>query len=243
MNLKMKHALNITREENFPEWYQEVVAKADLAEKSRYVAVYMNSYDVIDEYSKKQITVTAPYTLAKILPAHFSDKRHAPLAGQLHSFIFNEIVEGTVNYLPKVIPGKNQKDELFSKRINFISYLNNTPVMESEYTTQEDYTGFSYINNTLAVQEVIKAIRVECPKSRYSFMEEDDLTKYEEDVQTVLNKYTSHFSSLEFNYAKDPTYEQNMVFYAVLYVTFKKFVQAEVFRIIAINDDDIVAEI
>ena len=222
---------------------EDIITKADLAEKSRYVAVYMNSYDVIDEYSKKQITVTAPYTLAKILPAHFSDKRHAPLAGQLHSFIFNEIVEGTVNYLPKVIPGKNQKDELFSKRINFISYLNNTPVMESEYTTQEDYTGFSYINNTLAVQEVIKAIRVECPKSRYSFMEEDDLTKYEEDVQTVLNKYTSHFSSLEFNYAKDPTYEQNMVFYAVLYVTFKKFVQAEVFRIIAINDDDIVAEI
>ena len=30
----MKHALNITREENFPEWYQEVVAKADLAENS-----------------------------------------------------------------------------------------------------------------------------------------------------------------------------------------------------------------
>lgn len=30
----MKHALNITREENFPEWYQEVITKADLAENS-----------------------------------------------------------------------------------------------------------------------------------------------------------------------------------------------------------------
>lgn len=30
----MKHALNITREENFADWYQEVVSKADLAENS-----------------------------------------------------------------------------------------------------------------------------------------------------------------------------------------------------------------
>ncbi len=30
----MKHALNITREQNFPEWYQEVITKADLAENS-----------------------------------------------------------------------------------------------------------------------------------------------------------------------------------------------------------------
>lgn len=222
---------------------EDMIAKADLASKSRYVGLYGNSYDVINEYSKKQINVTMTYTLAKLLPAHFSNKRHSPVAGQLHNFVFDEIVEGTVNFLPKVIPGKNQKEELFSKRINFVSYLNGVPVLESQYTNQEDYTGFSYINNTLAVQEVIKAIRVKCPKNRYSFMEEDDLTKYEEDVQAILNKYVSNFGSLTMKYAKDPTYEQNMTYYAILYIRFKKFVQAEVFRIIAINDDDMVADI
>lgn len=221
----------------------DIIAKADLASKSRYIGLYGNSYDVIDEYSKKQITVTAGYTLAKYLPEHFSEKRHSPVAGQLHGFVFDEIVEGTVNFLPKVIPGKNQKEELFDKHVNFISYLDKVPTLESEYTSQEDYTGFSYINNTLAVQQVIKAIRVKCPKSRYSFMEEDDLIKYQEDVQVVLDKYASNFGTLQMEYAADPTYEQNLVYYALLYVRFKKFVQAEVFRIIAISDDDQISAI
>lgn len=220
---------------------EDVITEADKAAKSRYIGVYGNSYDVINEYSKKQITVTIGYTLAKILPSHFANNRHAPVAGQLHGFIFDEIVEGTVNFLPKVIPGKNQKDDLFARRVNFISYLERIAVMESEYTTQEKHTGFSYINNTLAVQEVIKAIRIQCPKSRYSFMEPDDLVKYEEDIQAVLSKYSANFGSLVMKYAADPTYEQNMTYYALLYVRFKKFVQAEVFRIIAINSDDFVA--
>lgn len=222
---------------------EDIIAKAESVAKSRYIGIYANSYDVIDEYSKKQITVTAGYTLAKLLPKHFAENRHSPVAGSLHGFIFDEIVEGTVNFLPKIIPGKNQKDELFSKHINFISYLDKIPVLESEYTTQEDYTGFSFINNTLAVQRVIKAIRVKCPKNRYSFMEEEDLVKYEEDVQAILNNYTSNFTTLRMEYAADPTYEQNMVYYAILYVQFKKFVQAEVFRIIAINSDDVVGAI
>lgn len=222
---------------------EDIISKADLAAKSRYVGVYGNSYDVIDEYSMKQITVTAPYTLAKLLPVHFSERRNAPVAGQLYNFVFDEIVEGTVNFLPKIIPGKNQKEELFDKHVNFISYLNNIPVLESQYTTQEDFTGFSFINNTLSVQEVVKALRVYCPKYRYTFMEEDDLIKYEEDVQAILNKYVSNFSTLEMKYAEDPTYEQNMTYYAILYIKFKNFIQAEVFRIIAINNDDIVSNI
>lgn len=223
--------------------FEDIVSKADMAAKSRYVALYGNSYDVIDPYSLKQITVTAGYGLAQVLPGHLSDNRHAPLAGQLHGFIFDDIVEGTINYLPKVIPGKDQKEEMFEKRINFISYFNNVATMESEYTTQEDYTGFSFLNNTLAIQEIVKAIRIHCPKTRYTFMEEDDLRKYQEDVQTLLDKYRSNFKSLTMEYMQDPTYEQNMVFYATLKITFKKFIQAELFRIIAINDDDTVSEL
>lgn len=221
----------------------DILAEADLVSKSRYIGIYGNSYDVIDEYSKKQITVTACYTLAKYLPKHFSDRRNSPVAGQLYGFIFDEIVEGTVNYLPKVIPGKNQKEELFAKHVNFISYLDKIATLESEYTTQEEHTGFSYINNTIAVQQVIKAIRVNCPKTRYSFMDQDDLVKYTEDVQVVLDKYASNFGSLTMNYAADPVYEQNLVYYALLYVRFKKFVQAEVFKIIAINEDDQISAI
>ena len=222
---------------------ESILSNAATAMKSCYVGIYSNSYDVIDPYSKKQITVTTGYSLARILPSHFVYSRSNPLAGHLHNFIFDEIIEGTVNYLPKIIPGKDQKEELFAHGINFISYLDGTPVLESQYTSQEDFTGLSFINNVLSIQEVIKAIRIKCPKSRYTFMESDDLVKYEEDIKELLNNYTSKFKSLTFEYAADPTYEQNMTFYAVLYVTFKKFIQAEVFRIVAINSDDVVAAI
>lgn len=221
----------------------DILSKADNAYKSKYISLYGNSWDIIDPYSLKQVTVTACYNLAKKLPKHLAEKSHSPLAGQLHGFTFDDIIEGTVNFLPKVIPGKNQKESLFEKRVNFISYFKGVPIMESEYTTQENYSGFSYINNTIAIQDVIRDIREHCPKSRYSFMEEDDLTKYQEDVQVILDKHKHKFSELSMEYVGDPTYEQNMVFYAVIKVKFKKFVQAEVFRIIAIGDDDTTSNI
>lgn len=225
----------------------DIIAKADTVTKSRYIGIYGNSYDVIDTYSKKQITVTTGYSLASILPRHFAENRHSPLAGSLYGFTFDEIVEGTINFLPKIImkdeEKKNQKEDLFAKHVNFISYLDKVPTLESEYTSQDEHTGFSYINNTLAIQRVVKAIRTKCPKNRYSFMEEEDLIKYEEDVQAILNNYTSDFTTLKMEYAADPVYEQNMTYYAILYVQFKKFVQAEVFRIIAINNDDVVGAI
>ena len=51
----MKHALNITREENFPEWYQEVVAKADLAEKRETGTFYLSTVtkEGLDELKTK----------------------------------------------------------------------------------------------------------------------------------------------------------------------------------------------
>ena len=214
----------------------EDIKAADVeSTKNRYCASFCNSYDVIDPYSKKQVTVTIGYSLARILVDHFNKGCNRPLAGQLHEFIFPEIVEGTLNFLPRVIPGFDQKEELFDARINFVSYFDGVPVMESEYTSQEKLTAFSWINNTLAIQEVIKAIRTKCPKIRYSFMENEDLEKYQEDVNAVINKYSSNFSSITLEYAADPMYEENNIFYAVIEVKFKKFVETEIFKITAIK--------
>ena len=212
------------------------IVDADLdSTRNRYCASFCNSYDVIDPYSKKQVTVTIGYSLARVLVNHFNNGCNRPLAGQLHEFIFPEIVEGTVNFLPIIIPGLDQKEALFDARINFISYFDGVPTMESEYTSQERYTAFSWINNTLAIQEVIKAIRTKCPKIRYSFMENEDLEKYQEDVNAVINKFSSNFHSIKLEYAADPVYEANNIFYAVIEVQFKKFVETELFKITAIN--------
>lgn len=212
----------------------DIVATADLATPSRYVGVYGNSYDVIDPYSKKQITVTTGYSLCRLLPNHFSHGCHMPLAGQLHEFTFPEIIEGTLNFAPKVTPKCNQREILFDKHVNFIYQYEGVYTMESCYTTQKEYTGFSFIQNTLAVQQVVKAIRSKCPKIRYSFITDNDLRKYQEDVQAILNKFTANFELLEMQYGADKMYENDMTYYAILHVNFKEFIQSEYFKIIAL---------
>ena len=120
-------------------------------------------------------------------------------------------------------------------RINYAGYYSNVLVLETEYTSQEDYTQLSYINNVLIVQQVIKAVRIACPKIRYSFIEGSDLERYKEDVQAILDKYAQFFKSISMEYVEDTTYAKNKIYYAVIRVTFKDFVQSEIFKLTALS--------
>ena len=108
--------------------------------------------------------------------------------------------------------------------------------MNSEYTSQTEYTQLSWINNVLAVQQVIKAIRVLCPKIRYSFLDGEDLQNYKKDVQNlIVDKYSSLFKSFSIEYVEDGIYENNKIIYACLYAKFRNFIQTEIFKIIALQ--------
>ena len=113
--------------------------------------------------------------------------------------------------------------------------MKNVLTLETLFTSQEKDTQFSYINNILAIQEVIKAIRSRCPKTRYTFIDGEDLEKYREDVEAVLNKYTNNFLSLKMVYTKDESMLANKIFYASLEVQFRNFVQTEYFKIYALS--------
>lgn len=203
--------------------------------KNRFCATYCNFFDIIDPYTKKQITVTIGYSLARVLVGHFVNGRNRPLAGQKYDIVFPEVVEGTLNFAPKVTPRMNQKEEMDDLRINYAGYYSNVLVLETEYTSQEDYTQLSYINNVLIVQQVIKAVRIACPKIRYSFIEGSDLERYKEDVQAILDKYAQFFKSISMEYVEDTTYAKNKIYYAVIRVTFKDFVQSEIFKLTALS--------
>jgi hypothetical protein len=213
---------------------EDIFFAAKSALKNKFVSVYHNSYDIIDPYSYKQISVTIMYDLAAAAVKHISTGRNRPLAGILYSITFPNAIKGTVNFIPKIIPGLNQKEELADARINYASYYDDLLVMETEYTFQEDHTQFSYLNNMLAVQEVMKAIRTRCPKTRYSFIEGDDLEKYLADTTAVIDKYRGNFKSIELVYIEDEIYVANKIFYAALKVRFKNFVQTEIFKITAL---------
>lgn len=206
--------------------------------KSKFIATYHNSYDIIDPFTKKQVTVTIGYSLARILINHFTDGRTRPLAGQLYNFVIPEAIKGTVNFLPKIAPSYDQKQTLTDNYINYASYFDGTLVIETLFTCQENSTQLSFINNVLGVQEIIKAIRTKCPKSRYTFLNGDDLESYQNDVNALLMRYSSNYETLKMTYMNDPTYVENKVYYAVLQVVFKNFIQSEYFEIYTLNEEE-----
>lgn len=212
----------------------QILEADNASEKNKFCASYLTSYDIIDPYSKKQITVTMLYDLAALLVEHFNNGVHHPLAGQLYNMILTNAIEGSVNFIPAITPAENQKEVLADAHINYASYYDGALVIETLFTSQEKSTQFSYINNILAIQEVIKAIRTRCPKIRYSFMDGDDLEKYKEDVQSVMDKYTNNFMSMSLEYISDATYISNKIFYAAIKVQFRNFVQTEYFKVISL---------
>ena len=202
---------------------------------NKFCATYCTYYDVIDPYSMKQITVTMMYSMAQLIVAQFNNGRNLPLAGIKFGFTITDAIESTVGFTPTICPGINQKEDLIDMRINYATYISDSLVIESLYTSQEDYTQLSFINNVLAVQEVMKAIRTKCPSFRYSFIDGDDLEQYRKDVNEVIDPFSSNFKYLSLEYMQDPYYTENKIFYATLAVQFRDFVQTEYFKITALG--------
>lgn len=123
--------------------------------------------------------------------------------------------------------------------INYASYIDNQLVIESLYTSKEEYSQWSYINNVMGIQDVIKAIRKRCPVIRYTFIDGEDLERYRADVEEVISQYRSNFNKLELSYVEDTTYSANKIFYAVLNVTYKDFVQTERFKVTALSSVEV----
>ena len=212
----------------------EILAANEEVFKNKYCFTYGVSYDIIDPYTKKQIPVTIGYSIARLLINHFNSGRVRPFAGQLYGVTIPEAIPGTVNYIPKVTPSENQKQILSDNRINYVSYYDNVLTIETLYTSQNEFTQLSFINNILAIQEVVKAVRTRCPKIRYSFIDGDDLETYRRDVQNILDNYISNFKSLKMVYTADDAMLSNKVYYASIEVAFKDFVQTEYFKLFAI---------
>lgn len=218
----------------------ESIKTADqLNYKSRYCATYVNSYDIYDPYTRKQISITVTYDLARLFVKHFINGRARPFCGIKYGVVIpqEDFVSGTLNFAPKRTPNEDQRQIFDDLRINYLSFYDGTILaMNSEYTSQTEYTQLSWINNVLAVQQVIKAIRVLCPKIRYSFLDGEDLQRYKKDVnELIIDKYSGLFKSFTIEYVENSQYDSNKIIYAVLRVQFRNFIQTEVFKIIALQ--------
>ena len=222
--------------------YDSISAHVADLDEDIYVSDCSLYYDVIDPYTKKQITVTYGYKLAELLVDHLINNRNKPVAGLLYGMVFDDAIKGTANYIPMRKPQNisgtveiiDEREMMQDARINYAAYYDGSLTLDCQYTRNKIYSQLSFINNILITQQVIKAIRKECPKSRFSFLTGQDLERYSDAVNRVISKYADNFASISFEYTADATMIANKVYNASIKVQYKDFVQSEIFTIFAL---------
>lgn len=211
--------------------YDQIATIMEKCTRSKFVSYYYETGQIVDPFSKKYITVTLMYGLAAKLINHLLIRPEAPVTGILYDFTFPEFIEGTINFLPKITPKFNQKSMLQEIGVNYASILNNVLTLETEFTSQKEYSQLSFINNVTSIQQVIKAIRRACPAFRYSFVTTDDLDQYRSEVSNIVKQYKDNFDTLEVVYVQDELMKLNKIFEASLRFKHKDFYQAEVINV------------
>ena len=204
---------------------------------NKFIADYYTTYQIYNPETRKRIRVTMLYDLAATMVGHFNNGCYRPVAGVANNMILRNAIEGTINFTPRITPKVNQKELLDTARINYAIFENGVCVVQSTYSSQNEFTQLSFINNVMAVQEVVRAIRVACPKSRYTFTTATDFTFYADAVKEVLSGFVNHFAELTFEYEQDPLQAVQKIFYAELYFRFNNWAQTEKFDIYTLGNE------
>lgn len=219
--------------------WDTIKLQCDLVEspyKTKLCKEYCTSYDIIDKFTRKQISVTMMYSIARLLVKHLNGNRTAPFMGVLYGITIPEAIEGTINFIPKETPAVDQKDLLVQNHINYASMINGVLTIETDMTAQIAETACSYGNNILTVQNTIRKVRTLCPKLRGSFIDSSDsLDKYAQKVRDVITQDKDNYNSIEFKYTADEVMKANHVFDASIYVVFKNYVGSEEFTIYTLD--------
>lgn len=203
-----------------------------------FIADYGTSYQIKDPATKRNIEVTMTYDLGPCLVALMDSGPFAPIAGYVNGFVLSNAIKGTINYTPIITPSVNQKQAMDDIRVNYAIFEEDNCVVQTCYTSQEALTQLSFLNNTMAIQYVTRAVRSACPKNRYSLSDGTDLSSYSKAVSNVLANYSDNFDTLEFDYTEDELKVSQRIFYASIKFAFKNWAQTEIFDIYAINSSD-----
>ncbi len=214
--------------------YESIEAYQYSLPSSKFCASYCTAYKVKEPDTSKPVKVTMIYSLVDAIIEHFNNGRHLPFAG----YTITDAIDRTVNFLPKQTPNVDQKELLDQNRINYLTYT--TDMAELLLETMNTSTGLdgqlNYIQNVLAVQEVIKDIREYCPVGRYSFTQAPTFDEYARKItENVLEKHMGKFDSLVFEYVDEDEELVDGNFDGSLRFSFNPHIQSETFRIYA-ND-------
>ena len=205
--------------------------------KYKFCADYATSYQIREPNTQKLVEVTALYDLAGVLPRHFESNANAPLAGTYNGMTLPSAIKGTINFTPINTPKVNQKQAMEDLHINYAIFEGDNCVLQTTYTCQETLSQLSFLNNVIAIQDVMRSVRTACPINRFSLSNGTDLSSYAKSVNNVLDQYSSRFDVLEFEYTANTLLAEQKIFYASIRFAFLNWAQSEIFDLYAINNE------
>ena len=212
-----------------PNYYDEI---------NKFVSYYFTTYQIIDPEALTKIKVTCMYDLSRLLIDHIANRPHVPIAGYANGMILPSAIKGTVNFTPRITPSVDQKQVIDDLRLNYAIYEQDDLVLQSTWCSLDYYSQLSYVNNVMAVQEVIRAVRTSCPRERFKFITGTDFTDYADAVNKVLDGYRGNFTELRFEYTQNKLDAAQKIFRASIYVRFGNWVNAERFTIYALPTEE-----
>lgn len=218
------------------ESHDAIAIAAKQLHDTMYCANYCQSYDVLDPFTRRQVTVTIGYDIARLLIGHMNDHRNCPFCGELYNVSIPDVIDGTVSYIPRIMPNLDQKQNLYDMHMNYATYVNGVLTLETQVNSQTNTTQCSWINNIFVIQDIIRDIRQLCPRVRYSFIDQaSGLERYANDVDNVLKLHKEEVESLEFEWSSDEIELANHIFNATITVAFKDYVDYEKFTIFVVD--------
>ena len=213
-----------------------------------FMANYLTTYMIYDPTTHERERVTMMYDMSRAAIGIFSSGAAAPMAGIVNNMILTNAIEGTLNFVPKVVGAKynydtgmaegsevNQKQLLDDARVNYAIFMDGQCVVQTLYTAKSGMMSqLSFVNNVLAIQEVARAVRSSCPKWRYTFVTGSDFQVYAKDVQNILQQYNTNFEELNFEYTQDTLESMHKIFHASISFRFNNWAQTEIFDLYAL---------
>lgn len=207
--------------------------------ESKFIGDYMTSYKINDPVTAKRIEVTMMYDFAYCMTRLFATSPHVPCAGYINGMVLESAIPGTINFTPRHTPKANQLDLIEDLRVNYAIFESTgNCIVQTLYSCHDKNSQLKYINNVLAIEQVLRAIRTACPRNRYSFQSGNDFSDFATAVSNVIRPYTPNFSVLRFRYTQDDLKAAEKIFYGSLDFAFNNWEQTEIFDVNAINTED-----
>ncbi|ALN97881.1 contractile tail sheath structural protein [Bacillus phage vB_BpuM-BpSp] len=150
--------------------------------------MFAQNYIVYDEFTGRDIQVTLPFFLAKMVVQNAEQNGvHYPLAGSRRG-----VIDGykAINFIPNEI----YKEEFYKKKINYVENNGKVTRIGSQRTSQSKNDPLSDINNVLTVLNIKRDVEEVADDYLFEFNDDETQQSFQYNLNDYLQKYISNRS-------------------------------------------------